>query len=302
MKKTLSKLRAYFSSLIIDRIESYDKRLEEAIYFKNSSIRQLSLIMNYKSMAEQKEVKPLSFKDVGFREYSQHEEDGILLYIFSLIGTTNKKFVEMCAGNGLECNTTNLVINHRWTGAMFDGNEENVKKGHRFFSQHKDSMYWTPNFVHSWIDKENINQLIEQADIKGEIDLFSLDIDGNDYWLLQELNIINPRVIVLEFNHLWGAEEAVTVPYNPSFVAEFSEYGSDYAGASLAAFVKLGKEKGYRLVGTNQIATNAFFVRNDIVHDWLPEIDVKTCFEHPRAKFGMQQRFQNIKNKKWEKV
>ena len=301
MEKIFSKLRTYFSSLITRRIESINKKIEQSVYSRNSTIKQLSLVLNYKIMFKQK-TEPLAFKDIGFREYSQHEEDGILLYIFSLIGTTNKKFVEMCAGNALECNTTNLVINHRWIGAMFDGNENNVREGKDFFSQHKDSLYWTPTFVHSWINKENINQLIEKTGLVGEIDLFSLDVDGNDYWLLKELSIVNPRVIVLEFNHLWGAEEAMSIPYDPKFIAEFTQYGSDYAGASLPAFVNICKEKGYRLVGTNQIATNAFFIRNDIINSWLPEIDAKVCFEHPRARFGIEQRFKNIKNKKWEKV
>lgn len=94
----------------------------------------------------------------------------------------------------------------------------------------------------------------------------------------------------------------MTVPYRDTFVAEFTEYGSDYAGASLLAFVKLSKAKGYRLVGTNAIATNAFFVRSDIQCDWLPEIDIAGCFEHPRAQFGMKQRLPGVKDREWVNV
>ena len=85
-------------------------------------------------------------------------------------------------------------------------------------------------------------------------------------------------------------------------MAEFTQYGSDYAGASLKAFVKLGKKKGYRLVGTNAIATNAFFIQNDIACDWLPEIDVSTCFDHPRAQFGMKHRLPGVINKEWMEI
>jgi hypothetical protein len=108
--------------------------------------------------------------------------------------------------------------------------------------------------------------------------------------------------VVVEFNHLWGPDASVTVPYRDDFVGEFSQYGSDYAGASLKAFVKLGRDKGYRLVGTNAIATNAFFIRDDILCDWLGEIEPPTCFGHPRAKFGMAHRLPNIKNKEWLEV
>lgn len=245
---------------------------------------------------------PLSFKDVGFRVHSQHEEDGIILYIFSLIGTTNKKCAEICAGDGIECNTANLIINHRWIGLLCDGNEVNIKKAKDFYSKNLDSKYWPPTIIKEWVTKENINDLIKDNGYTDAIDLLSLDIDGNDYWLWKELNIISPRVVVLEFNHLWGPDVSVSIPYNEDFVCEFTKYGSDYAGASLRAFVKLGKKKGYRLVGTNEIATNAFFVRNDILCNSLPEINPSSCFSHPRAVFGMSERLPTVKNMDWIEV
>ena len=82
------------------------------------------------------------FKDVGFRKYSQFEEDGILLYIFSLISPINRTCVEICAGSGLECNTTNLIINHGWWGHLFDGNEHNVKEGKEFFSKNRNTFLY----------------------------------------------------------------------------------------------------------------------------------------------------------------
>ena len=63
-------------------------------------------------------LSKLRFEDIGFKQYSQHNEDGILLYIFSLIGQTNKICVEICCGNGQENNTANLLINHGWTGLL----------------------------------------------------------------------------------------------------------------------------------------------------------------------------------------
>jgi hypothetical protein len=245
---------------------------------------------------------PLNLKDVGFRIHSQHEEDGILLYIFSLIGNTNKKCVEICAGDGIECNTANLIINHRWIGLLCDANEKNIKKAKRFYSINPNTKYWPPKIRKKWITKSNVNRLIKENGFHGEIDLLSLDIDGIDYWLWKEISCISPRVVVLEFNHLWGPKTSVTVPYQDDFVAESTEYGSDYAGASLNAFVKLSKKKNYRLVGTNAIATNAFFIRNDILCAWLPEIDPSTCFDHPRAEFGMKHRLPGVINKEWVKV
>lgn len=267
----------------------------------DSQIIQKNLYFQYRNSFQFNVTKP-SFSQVGFRVFSQNEEDGILLFIFSLIGETNKITVEICCGDALECNTTNLIVHHKWWGLLFDGSQENINKATHFFKQQPDTKIWTPKLVSAWITKDNVNELIASNGIQGGVDLLSLDIDGIDYWLWDALTVINPRVIVLEYNHLWGPEKSVTVPYREDFVAQFSNYGSDYAGASLAAFVKLGKAKGYKLIGTNAYSTNAFFLRNDIEHSWLQEIDPKTCFDHPRAQFGMSVRWQNIKDKVWQNV
>jgi hypothetical protein len=145
--------------------------------------------------------------------------------------------------------------------------------------------------------------LIEEGHFKGEIDLLSLDVDGIDYYLFESIKVVSPRVVVLEFNHLLGYEDSLTIPYDENFVAEFSKEGTDYAGASLLAFIKLAKKKGYYFVGTNRFATNAFFIRTDIRHPRLEErTDLSIYFKHPRALFGMTKRRARIDMKKWIKV
>lgn len=163
-------------------------------------------------------------------------------------------------------------------------------------------MHWPPSILHAWITRDNVNQILVDAGYVGEIDLLSLDVDGVDYWLWEAMTAISPRVVVLEYNHLHGPDLSVTVPYRDDFVAEFSEYGSDYAGASLAAFIKLGRRKGYRYVGSNTIGTNAFFVRDDVPTAVLPEATPEEAFAHPRAQFGMEVRYPKIKNKEWMEV
>ena len=269
---------------------------------RGNSIEQLNLTTQYKLLYKADPSEKVLLSQTGFSCYSQHEEDGILLFIFSLIGVENKKCVEICAGTGIECNTANLIIHHKWIGLLCDGNPDNIAIAKEFYKNFPTTQIWPPKIQHAWISLDNVNNLIKDNGFEGEIDLLSLDIDGIDYWLWKGINIINPRVIVLEINHLWGPEKSVSVPYKPDFKAEFTEYGSDYAGASIAAFVKLGKEKGYRLVGTNAFATNAFFIREDIKHDWLPEVSPNSCFDHPRAKFGMEVRLPKVKDKEWVNI
>jgi len=241
----------------------------------------------------------LPFRDVGFSIYSQHDEDGILLYLLARIGFETHRSVEICAGNGIECNTANLLLNHRCTGLLIDGSPSNIATARAFYQSRKETMYWPPDIVESWLTRDNINEVISKAGYEGTIDLLSLDVDGMDYWFWKELNVVSPRLVVLEYNHLLGPMASLTVPYSPNFVAEFSEYGSDYAGASLRAFVNLGRQKGYRFVGTNTIGTNAFFVRNDIPSELVPEAAIEDAFKHPRAKFGMTVRYEKIKHKAW---
>ena len=238
---------------------------------------QILLTLRYQELARSGITLP-SLREIGFRSYSQNSEDGILLYIFALIGMTNRTVVELCAGDGIQCNAANLIINHQWHGLLFDGSAENISKGRRFYAEHPDTFWQPPVLVDAWITRDNINGLIEKHGFCGQIDLLSLDMDGMDYWVLRAIECIQPRVIVLETVSPWGAERSVTVPYQADFVAKFFE-GLPYCGASLPAFVKLLKGRGYRLVGMEGLGFNAFFVLNGLGEDVLPEITAVSCVQ-----------------------
>lgn len=216
--------------------------------------------------------------DTEFRLLSQNGEDGLLLYIFTILGTTTKRVVEIAAGDGIECNAANLIINHGWYGLLFDGDPGNVARGTDFYSRCQDTFAAPPTLVASWITRENIDSLIASQGFGGEIDLLSLDIDGIDYWVLQAIQCISPRVIILEFNPVWGPHRAVTVPYRPDFRIDYTRRPY-YAGASLSAFAKLAGERGYRLIGIQRLGFNAVFVRSDVGEGLLPTISPARCFE-----------------------
>lgn len=252
----------------------------------NDASAQVLLRMNYQQRLLQKLPLP-TFDDVEFRAYSQTGEDGILLYVFSVLGVTNKRVLEICAGNGIECNAANLLINHGWHGLLFDGNDINVKIARDYYAGSKDTPVIGPKCVHAWLTKENINSLIEEHGFAGEPDLLSLDIDGNDYWLWEAMTCISPRVVILEYENAWGPHRAVTQAYKADSHWKPHPLSLPTCGASLAAFVKLGQRKGYRLVGCNRMCFNAIFVRNDVGTDILPEVSPETCFSHPIAQYRM---------------
>ncbi len=112
-----------------------------------------------------------------------------------------------------------------------------------------------------FITAENIEPLFQKYGVPPEFDLLSIDIDGNDYWVWKAIEQFRPRVVVIEYNANKGPDASVTIPYDPAFRWD----KSDYQGASLRALEKLGKEKGYTLVATDPCGVNAFFVLNSLV-------------------------------------
>jgi hypothetical protein len=267
-------------------------------------VSQVHLQLMYRVLKETGRTLP-DLNQVGFKVFSQTDEDGILLYIFSIIGSATKTSVEICAGDGIECNTANLIINHGWHGLLVDGKEKLVKKGQDFYKQNSHTYVYPPKFVHSWVTRENVNDIIAENGFEGEIDLLSIDMDGIDYWIWNAINAIEPRVVVVEYHDIIGPEKALTIPYKDNFNA--SEYPStlgvkNFCGASLPAFVKLARTKGYRLVGCNRLGYNAFFIKNPLGEKEIPEIEIGDCFKHPKVLWGMKERFPTVKNFPWVEV
>ncbi|SDD72750.1 hypothetical protein SAMN04488024_107213 [Pedobacter soli] len=260
------------------------------------------IIKNQYRALQKEEIRKYDFNEVGFRKYSQNSEDGILLFIFAAIGTTNKKIVELCASDGIECNAANLIINHGWQALLFDGNTEAIEKGKKFYRSHPDTFTLPPIFVNAWITKNNVNELIANQDYTGEIDLLSIDMDGVDYWIWDSITVIKPRVVVVEVQCIFGAGDSVTVPYADNFKTEFIDGFGVYSGASLNAFIKLASHKGYRLVGVEKYGFNAFFIREDIAADIFPEYDISGYEDIPFVKWAKAKFLEQIKDKKWEQV
>ena len=262
---------------------------------------QLLLRLQYGQLKALKLPLP-GLDEVGFRVFSEADEDGILHYIFSLIGTSNKKLVDLGAGGVFGSNTANLLVNHGWSGLLVEGDLAKVDQLTKFYAECLDTKNYPPKCVNAWMTAENINDVIRSNGITGEIDLMCIDIDGIDYWLWKAIDVVSPRVIVVEYQCIWGPERSVTVPYDPEFKASFDGPYGIYNGASLAAFVKLAKAKGYRLVGCHRYGYNGFFVRNDVGQDCLPEVSAESCFKHPFTRWAQEQFLPKIENLRWVEV
>jgi hypothetical protein len=251
----------------------------------NRRVSQQVLFQQYQLLRKLNLPLP-NIHDTGFRVYSQSDEDGQLLYVFSLIGMTNRICVDIASGVPDGANSTNLIRNWGFTGFLFEANEEKVIEATRFF-EGPDTNIYPPRITQGIINAENVNDLLVSVGVAGDIDLFSLDIDGIDYWVWKSLNVIEPRVVICEFTSAWGPDQPLTIPYDPNFTRPHPNYW----GASLAAFVKLAREKGYRLVGYNRYGYNAIFVRKGLGEDVLPEIPYQQVFQNPLVQRWKELRF-----------
>ena len=200
-------------------------------------------------------------QDAEFKVFSQYGEDGILQYLIRETGITRNEttFVEFGVQNYLESNTRFLLMNDHWRGMIMDGNKQYMD------SVRNQDIYWRHDLtvVDAWIDRDNINQLIGDAGFSGDIGILSVDIDSNDYWVWERIEVVNPVIVVVEWNSVFGSDHAISVPYDPAFQREKAHYSNLFWGASIAAFEHLAARKGYALLGSNTVGNNLFFVRND---------------------------------------
>jgi hypothetical protein len=247
---------------------------------KNTILRRVlprsvkKLLRSY--LAKRPDLPPIpafGFNAHEFTIYSQHGEDGLIDYIFTKIGTRSRKFVEFGCGDGRECNTANLSINGKWSGLLMDCDFENAQAARQFY-ENKLETGQQVKVLQMEITAENINEILSKSEFHGEIDLLSIDIDGNDYWVWKALGEIQPRVVVIEYNASYGKLRSIAVQYDAGFDYLAKHPTGFYHGASIVALTKLADEKGYALVGCDRSGTNAFFVlRNELdgLQDLKPE-------------------------------
>lgn len=200
-----------------------------------------------------------SLRDIEFQVYSQWGEDGIVEYLVSQLEIPNEVFVEFGVEDYREANTRFLLRNRNWRGVVLDGDPKNIAAIRR------DSVFWQHELeaANSFITAENINDLLSRSGVRGDVGLLSIDIDGNDYWVWKAIEVVSPRIVICEFNSVFGSRHAIAVPYDPQFNRTRAHYSNLYFGASLAAFCDLGAQKGYVFVGCTTSGVNAFFVRRD---------------------------------------
>lgn len=218
-----------------------------------------------------------SLHDVEFRVFSQFGDDGIIQYLIHRLAPLPDVFVEFGVENYRESNTRFLLSNNNWRGLVLDSNPKCIDQ------IRGDEISWRHTLIAkcAWITRDNINDLIRDAGVSGEIGLLSIDIDGIDYWVWEKLDIVDPVIVIVEYNSVFGPDLAVTIPYDANFARFKAHYSGQFWGASLSALDLLAKCKGYLLVGCNSAGNNAYFIRHDKI-DNLRALNAKEAFVDAR--------------------
>ena len=231
------------------------------------SIGQIQSKLNVNSL--EKNIKKKEFK-----VFSQWGEDGIIDYLISNLDIENKTFIEFGVENYSEANTKFLLLNRNWSGFVIDSSYENVQ------NIKKNELYWKYSLTakSEFITKENVNSVLGESNFDKNLGLLSIDVDGNDYWIWEQIKDIDPSIVVIEYNSRFGKEKSYVVPYEKNFQRLKKHYSGIYYGASLKALIKLAIKKGYSFITCNSAGNNAFFVKKDLLNDKVKENNLEKGF------------------------
>jgi len=212
--------------------------------------------------------------DYEFKVFSQWGEDGIIQYLSKTIELRHKTFIEFGVESFMEANCRFLLMKDNWSGYVIDGSPSNIaklKSSYFYWKYHIDA-------VDAFVTKDNIDDLLTRSGFDADLGILSIDIDGNDYFILEAINAVRPRILICEYNAVFGATRKISVPYDPDFCRARKHYSKLYFGASLPAITFIANKKGYSLVGTNSSGCNAFFVRDDLLNGKLPTLTAEQAY------------------------
>ena len=220
-----------------------------------------------------------SLADVEFKVFSQWGDDGIIQFLINKLNISKKEFVEFGVENYRESNTRFLLINNNWRGLVFDASDKNIN------TIQEDEIYWRFDLTAAseFITTENINTLLSKNGFTGNIGLLHIDIDGNDYWIWKAITAVDPDIVIMEYNGLWGKDKAVTIPYKSDFNTATAHFSHVYFGSSLKAQCILAKQKGYFFAGCNSAGVNAYFINNKF-KEKIPEVSIEKGFVMPTGR------------------
>ena len=268
------------------------------------SEKKIVLLGKINELNNYKKKKISNLSEVEFSAFSQFGEDGIISWLLKQIPNTKKNFLEIGTQDYWESNTRFLIQSHNWNGYIIEASSRDIK---RIKSQ---SLFWRKSLIliNKFITQENINLIIKENIKEKKLGLLSLDIDGNDYWILKKIDI-KSDLIVCEYNPIFGDVHELTIPYEKNFDRNKKHYSKIFFGCSIQALIKLMKQKNYIFLGTNSEGMNAFFVHKTKYPFFQNKIKNKKIFfpilreaRNKKSKLNFKKFYENLHLIKNEKV
>jgi hypothetical protein len=270
---------------MVNRIKALGKDIFHYMIWPIQRKQEDILLATGKLLSKQQNfIDSNNINDHEFKIFSQRGEDGIIQYLIKHVPVKNKIFIEFGVENYMESNTRFLMMNDdNWSGFVMDASGRNIN------SIKKRDWFWKYDLrvQKAFIDRDNINDILAETNFK-DIGLLSIDIDGNDYWIFEEIDFteLNPAIIVIEYNALFGKERAISVPYDKNFNRTKAHYSNLFFGASLPALTYIAEKKGYDLIGCNDAGSNAFFVKKELLEGnaKISKIDIQNAYREDKCR------------------
>ena len=220
-------------------------------------------------IVEKKEIK--SLEEVEFSIFSKFGDDGIIQWLVHHLNIEHKTFIEFGVEDYSESNTRFLMMNNNWSGFVMDGDPENIK---RLEAQY---YYWKYDLTSKaiFINKHNINTLIAEQNFTQDVGLLHIDLDGNDYYIWEAIEVVTPAIVIVEYNSLFGSERPISIKYDDAFIRTNAHYSNLFWGSSIKSLYNLAIKKGYSFIGCNSGGNNAYFIRNDKLNDTVRPVTLK---------------------------
>jgi hypothetical protein len=223
------------------------------------------------------------------RVHSQNGEDGLLAYLVDRIGVATGEVVEFGIEDGSECCAANLVLTFGWSALLLEARDSDAAAAASFYGTRAPGRVTVVNAV---VEPDTIDGLLAGR-VATEFDVLSVDIDGNDYWVLDALEAVRPRVVVVEYNASFGPDRSVSIPYTRGFDRYRAHPSGYYHGASLTALARLGERKGYILAGCDSRGANAFLVDARLAEGRIEPVRPTDAFMplYERANHSLEEQF-----------
>jgi hypothetical protein len=248
-------------------------RIKNFLNFNKKQLGEIQLLIKKKNYS-----KITNIRDAEVKIFSQFGEDGIIDFLLYKLNLTNHiAFLEIGTGDYEEANTRFLCETRSCRGLLIDKIKD-LK-----FVQKRD-FFWKNDiyFCQKTITPSNISSVINSYGFKNDYNLLSIDIDGNDYWVLKNINLDTTDIVIVEYNPLFGFNLSLTIPEDDNF--DRNKYNKVFYGASLRAIIDLLNVKNFFFIGANKACNNAFFINNKYKDNFL-DINIDNLKNYTNFKF-----------------